>query len=187
MRKRKTYPEKKYIPCFQCGNDVRYWEYLKHTKRFCSNKCKGDWVRDNEQEKSIQKASYARKFRDNDLAWKKGLTTRKTNGNIIENPTWKQYWKKCDYLTRKIRQSMIESWDGYDYIDGEYIKENLNLHYNHSNYPTLDHLISKSECFKKGLTPEQATNPKNLKFTKRINNSRKHTTSVEFNKNFNIL
>jgi hypothetical protein len=71
---------------------------------------------------------------------------------------------------------MLENWDGIDYIDGEYIKENLNLHYSDKNYPTLDHITPRSECFKRGLTPNEATNPNNLKWTKRINNSKKHNS-----------
>ena len=173
MKKRKHYKGGRYIPCSQCGEDVRYWEYLKHTKRFCSNKCKGDWVKENQKEDRIQRANHARKSRDHESAWKKGLITRRKNGNIITNPTWKQYWRRCDYLCRKLRPGLIKEWDGYDYIDGEYIKENLNLHYSHGDYPCLDHIISRRDCYNKGLTPDQATSPTNLRFTKRINNSRK--------------
>ncbi len=115
-----------------------------------------------------------REFRDNEEAWKKGLETRKENGNIITDMRWKQQWKKCDYLTRKLRKQMIQDWDGYDYIDGEYIRENLDLHYSHKRQPSLDHVVPRSECFKQGLTPEEATQPSNLKWTTRINNSKKH-------------
>jgi hypothetical protein len=108
-------------------------------------------------------------------SWKKGLETRKKNGNIIENFNWKQYWKRCDWLTRKIRKQMLETWDGYDYIDGEYIKNNLNLHFSDKNYPTLDHVKPRSQCFKEGLSPYEATLPENLKWTKRINNSKKYS------------
>jgi hypothetical protein len=106
-------------------------------------------------------------------SWKKSIETRKKNGKIITNHNWKQYWKKCNYLTRKIRSKMLENWDGFDYIDGEYIKDNLNLHFTHTDYPTLDHIKPRSVCFKEGLTPEEATKPENLKWTKRVNNSSK--------------
>ena len=162
--------------CGQCSSDVRVYPngHNKNAKNvFCSNKCQGDWVKENQSEERAQRAAHMREFRDNEEAWKKGLETRKKNGNIITNHNWKQYWKKCDYLTRKIRKQMLENWDGVDYIDGEYIKENLNLHYTHKNYPTLDHVTPRSKCFKQGLSPDEATQPSNLGWTKRINNSKK--------------
>jgi uncharacterized protein YnzC (UPF0291/DUF896 family) len=135
----------------------------KQKNVFCNNKCQSDYMKNNSQELGL--AQRANKMRESwdDKAWKKGLETRKKNGNIITEPTWKQYWKRCDYLTGKIRKQMLENWDGIDYIDGEYIKENLNLHYSDKNYPTLDHITPRSECFKRGLTPDEATNPNNLK------------------------
>jgi len=125
------------------------------------------------KEERIELAAHMRKSW-NEEAWKKSLETRKKNGNIIENFDWKQYWRRCDWLTRKIRKQMLETWDGYDYIDGEYIKDHLNLHFSDKNYPTLDHIKSRSQCFKEGLSPYEATTPENLKWTKRINNSKKY-------------
>jgi hypothetical protein len=125
------------------------------------------------KEERIELAAHMRKSW-NEEAWKKSLETRKKNGNIIENFDWKQYWRRCDWLTRKIRKQMLETWNGYDYIDGEYIKDNLNLHFSDKNYPTLDHIKSRSQCFKEGLSPYEATTPENLKWTKRINNSKKY-------------
>jgi hypothetical protein len=127
---------------------------------------------DNLKEENIQLASKMRESWCED-SWKKSIETRKKNGNIITSHNWKQFWKKCDYLTRKIRQKMLENWDGFDYIDGEYIKDNLKLHYTDTNYPTLDHVKPRSVCFKEGLTPEETTKPENLKWTKRVNNSSK--------------
>tara|TARA_R110000744_G_scaffold362730_1_gene470844 strand:- start:29 stop:682 length:654 start_codon:yes stop_codon:yes gene_type:complete len=168
--------ERNFTSCLQCNTPIRVYprELKENIKRYCSNKCQGNWVSENESEERAQRASHMREFRDNEEAWKKGLETRKENGNIITEHSWKQYWKKCDYLTRKLRKQMIQDWDGYDYIDGEYIRENLDLHYSHKRYPTLDHVVPRSECFKQGLTPEEATQPSNLKWTTRINNSKKH-------------
>jgi 5-methylcytosine-specific restriction endonuclease McrA len=107
--------------------------------------------------------------------WEKGIKTRITNGNIInwDIAEWKQYWRRCNDLTRKIRKQMLESWDGFDYIDGEYIKDNLKLHYTHGSYPTLDHVIPRSQGFKDKISPYDITKPENLKWTKRSNNSKK--------------
>lgn len=165
-----------YRLCENCKTNVRVYPngYNKDCKTiFCSNKCQGKWMSQNSEQLGLAKR--AKKMRENwnENAWKKSVETRKENGNIIIEHNWKQYWKRCNYLTQKIRKQMLQNWDGYDYIDGEYIKENLNLSYTHKNYPTLDHIIPRSECFKQGLTPDEATQSSNLKFTKRYNNSKK--------------
>jgi hypothetical protein len=167
--------ERTYVPCSQCGEStyVTPLELKLYKNKFCSNKCQGKWVKENMGEERAERAEHMRKSWSEE-SWKKGLETRKKNGNIIEDFSWKQYWKRCDWLTRKIRKQMLEIWDGYDYIDGEYIKDNLKLHYSDKNYPTLDHVKPRSQCFKEGLSPYEATQPENLKWTKRINNSKKH-------------
>jgi hypothetical protein len=167
--------ERNYIGCAQCNTLIRF--YPSQQNKFCSNKCQGEWVKENMGEERAERAFHMRKSWSEE-SWKKGLKTRKKNGNIIENFDWKQYWKRCDWLTRKIRKQMLETWDGYDYIDGEYIKDNLNLHFSDKNYPTLDHVKPRSQCFKEGLSPYEATNPENLKWTKRINNSKKHNKTL---------
>lgn len=164
--------ERTYKECTNCKTLYYYHKSLEN--KFCSNKCQGEWMSQNSKELGLtERASHMRKSWSEE-SWKKGLETRKKNGNIIENYDWKQYWKRCDWLTRKIRKQMLEDWDGYDYIDGEYIKDNLKLHYSDKNYPTLDHIKPRSQCFKEGISPYEATSPENLKWTKRINNSKKH-------------
>jgi endogenous inhibitor of DNA gyrase (YacG/DUF329 family) len=164
--------ERTYVGCAQCNTPIRF--YPSQQNKFCSNQCQGKWVKENMGEERAERAAHMRKSLS-DESWKKGLETRKKNGNVIENFDWKQYWKRCDWLTRKIRKQMLENWDGYDYIDGEYIKDNLKLHYSDKNYPTLDHIKPRSQCFKEGLSPYEATCFENLKWTKRINNSKKHS------------
>jgi hypothetical protein len=163
--------ERTYVGCTQCNTPIRF--YPSQQNKFCSNSCQGKWVKENMKEERIELAAHMRKSWSEE-SWKKSLETRKKNGNIIENFDWKQYWKRCDWLTRKIRKQMLETWDGYDYIDGEYIKDNLKLHYSDKNYPTLDHIKSRSQCFKEGLSPYEATTIENLKWTKRVNNSKKY-------------
>jgi endogenous inhibitor of DNA gyrase (YacG/DUF329 family) len=168
--------EHKYIKCSNCESQVRYFPNSEHknkTNIFCSNKCQGDWMSKNSKELNLPIRALNMRKSWSEESWKKSIETRKKNGNIIASHNWKQYWKKCNYLTKKIRSKMLENWDGFDYIDGEYIKDNLNLHFTHTNYPTLDHIKPRSICFKEGLTPEEATKPENLKWTKRVNNSSK--------------
>ena len=170
--------DRQFTPCSHCSKDVRYFPNSEHKNKkniFCSNKCQGEWMKINT--KNLQLAERANKMRKN---WTldcidKAIKTRKKNGNAIDwnKAGWKQYWRRCNDLTRKIRKQMLENWDGYDYISGEYIKDNLNLHYSHSDYPTLDHIKPRSQCFKEGLSPYEATRPENLAWTTRKNNSKK--------------
>lgn len=167
--------ERRYKECIECGNSLRILN-SNNPNNFCSNICKGINMSKNSIELGLSdRANKMRENRPND-SWKKGIETRKKNGNIIDwdKVEWKQYWRRCNDLTRKIRKQMLEFWDGYDYIDGEYIKNNLSLPYTHKDYPTLDHIKSRSQCFKEGLSPYEATIPDNLKWTKRCNNSKKY-------------
>ena len=172
-RQKSRAKERSYIKCVQCDNMIRFYPSQKN--KFCSNKFQVEWVKENMGEERAKRASHMRKSWSEE-SWKKGVETRIKNGNIIDwdKAGWKQYWRRCNDLTRKIRKKMLGDWDGYDYIDGEYIKDNLNLHYSDKNYPTLDHIKPRSQCFKEGLSPYEATVPENLKWTKRINNSKKH-------------
>jgi len=167
--------DRKEFTCIFCSIKFRIKSY-KGNNNFCSNKCKGKWMEFNSKQLGLsERANNMRGYRSNNF-WEKGLETRAKNGNLINwnKAEWKQYWRRCNDLTRKIRIIMLEDWDGYDYIDGEYIKDYLKLPNTHTNYPTLDHIKSKSQCFKEGISPEEATKPENLKWTKRINNSKKY-------------
>jgi hypothetical protein len=161
-----------YTNCKICN--VKFRTFPTKNEKFCNNKCKGEYYKFNkihppEHMIKMQKAR-------TEETWKKGVETRKANGNIIswDVAEWKQYWRRCNDLTRKIRAELLRDWDGFDYIDGENIRENLALPYTHADYPTLDHIIPRSEGFRQGLSPYEITTPENLKWTKRKNNSKKY-------------
>ena len=166
-----------YTKCSTCDEKVRHFPNSDHKNNinvFCNNKCQGEYqhlnmIRPSEHMKKMQEAR-------TEETWKKGVKTRKSNGNIIDwdEAGWKQYYRRCDHLTKKIRKEMLENWDGIDYIDGKYIKDNLNLHYTHGDYPTLDHVLPRSYGFKNGISPYDITSPSNLKWTTRRNNSSKY-------------
>jgi hypothetical protein len=75
---------------------------------------------------------------------------------------------------------LLESWDGYDFYDGEYIKNNFQLHYFDNKYPTIDHKISIYDGFISGISPVEISNIKNLCFTKRITNIIKNKNSIHY-------
>lgn len=84
-----------------------------------------------------------------------------------------KYKMKCRNLTKKVKNKLFETWDGFDYYDKEYIKEYLNLHHTNKNYPTIDHKISVFYGFKNNIKPEMICDIKNLCITKRKINSSK--------------
>jgi hypothetical protein len=164
--------------CLNCEKE--FWQEHK-TKKFCSRECYGDHMKNNPADYNLPtKAGHMHQTMDKQAAIAKMLITKQERGQMIEwnNAEWKQYWRRCNHLTRKIRPQMLENWDGFDYIDGEYIKDNLNLHFLDRNYPSLDHIKPRSQCFKEGLSPYEATSPENLAWTKRVNNSKKYNKKL---------
>ena len=166
--------ERKYKECKVCNTKFR--AIGNNGNIFCSKKCYGERMSTHPNEFGMAKRAEKMRESWDENAWKKSIATRKSNGKIIDwdKAEWKQYWKRCNSLTQKIRKQMLKDWDGIDYIDGENISENLKLHFTHGDYPTLDHITPRSEGFKQGLTPYEITTPANLKFTKRRNNNKKY-------------
>lgn len=114
----------------------------------------------------------------------KGKETKIKNGFIISDDDlseWLLYRRIVRKLTERNRKSLLEKWDGVDYYDGEYIKENFNLKHTDVNFPTLDHKISIVYGFKNNIPPEEISEIDNLCITKRkINSSKSHNTEYDF-------
>ena len=83
------------------------------------------------------------------------------------------YRNKVRYLTEQIRLSLFNSWDGYDYYDSEYIKDNLKLNSNDKRYPTVDHKISCFYGFINDIPVTVISDISNLCITKRYLNGKK--------------
>jgi hypothetical protein len=154
-----------------------------HSKKFCSRQC---YYRDKKNNPSkyntYEFAKTGQKYSNTPSSIQKMLQTKVSKGVIVDwktNKDWKRFWKKCNELTRKIRQEMLKDWDGYDYYDGEYIKPYLKLSAYHKNYPTLDHKYPRSKAFQDGLTPYEITIKENLVWTKRTNNSKKGNKTLD--------
>jgi hypothetical protein len=180
---RKIYFEQtayKPLECKFCNNMVTV--YKSNTSKFCSHTCYSKYMKLHPSEFGLDvhdRAAHMRKYTNTPEAIAKGIRTKKEKGLIQQwvderNIEWKKYWKVCNYHTRRMRKVMLETWDGYDYIDGEYIKDNLSLHYSDKNYPSLDHIKPRSKCFEEGMTVRECCDLSNLAWTKRINNSRKY-------------
>lgn len=81
-------------------------------------------------------------------------------------------------LTYKYKKELFNNWDGYDYYDGEYIKEYLSLHNTNKKYPTIDHKMSLYYGFNNNIPPYIIGNIENLCITKRTINSSKCSKNI---------
>lgn len=86
---------------------------------------------------------------------------------------YESYRDRVRYLTDKIRSDFFENWNGYDFYDGEYIKDNFKYSPSHKMYPTIDHKISIHFGFINKIDPEIISDISNICITKRSINSSK--------------
>jgi len=110
---------------------------------------------------------------------------RKLIVDIKSLSEWGRYKRECRNLTNKNKKFLFEKWDGYDYYDGEYIKDNFSLTHTNKNYPTIDHKISVFYGFSNGLSSSDICNIDNLCITKRsINSIKRERIEEEFIQDF---
>lgn len=100
-------------------------------------------------------------------------------GNTYLINEYRLYRRKIQYHTYKVKKELFSNWDGIDYYDGEYIKDNLTLDKNDSKFPTIDHKKSSFFGFINNIDPFEISNIKNLCITKRVNNLMKSILSEE--------
>jgi hypothetical protein len=86
---------------------------------------------------------------------------------------FKKYNRIVRRLTNRNKKKLLESWSGYDFYEGDYIKDNFTLNHTHSDYPTIDHKISLKYGFLNNIPEEIISDIDNLCFTKRGINSKK--------------
>ena len=112
----------------------------------------------------------------------KSNATKIKNGFVIPDENiseWKKYRKNVRKLTERNRVELFKIWNGYDYYDNEYIKDNFHFEHTHQMFPTLDHKISIIHGFKNGLKIEEISDISNLCITKKMNNSSKSFRTEE--------
>ncbi len=94
---------------------------------------------------------------------------------------FKKYRNRVDHLTRKCKNRLFDEWDGFDYYDGEYIKNNIYLKHTDRLAPTIEHKITVFDGYMNNIPEKEIAKFENLAITKRsINSSRK-------NKNFELF
>ena len=89
------------------------------------------------------------------------------------------YNKKVKNITRSYKKYLFENWDGYDFYDNEYIKNNLKLKSSNIRYPSIDHKISIKYGFENKIDPEIIGSIDNLCITKRKINRDKWNRNCE--------
>jgi len=87
-------------------------------------------------------------------------------------------------LTRRNKKELFEKWNGYDYYDGDYIKDNFILDAMDRDYPTIDHKISLKHGYINNFNAEDVASIDNICITKRhINSSKRMKTEIEYKTN----
>jgi hypothetical protein len=111
-----------------------------------------------------------------DRIMKNGRITKIERGFIVpdnELSDWMLYRRIVRKITERNRKYVMENWDGLDYYDGEYIKDNFKFKHTDTNFPTLDHKESIIHGFRNNIPPEDIGNIENLCITKKGINSSK--------------
>ena len=182
--KRKT----KCLLLFGVDNYIKTKEYIDNLKKICIDKYGVDNFFKSSVFKEKRMKSILLKYGTNNF--QKCLEVRnktmKTciekygveySGNLNRNHNtseFKDYKRICRNITNSNKKMLYINWDGFDYYDGEYIKEHKSLNFNDNKYPTIDHKLSVYYGFVNNISPEIICNLDNLCITKRILNSKKN-------------
>jgi predicted RNA-binding Zn-ribbon protein involved in translation (DUF1610 family) len=146
---KKVCKKTKILICPVCGEEII--TNINNDRKFCSPKCQYE-ARSLGITKRIVKVPY-----------KNSIPLDRIN-------EYKFYRLLVRKLTKRNKKELLKNWDGIDYYDGKYIKDNFLLHHLNNNYPTIDHKQSIHTCFKNKISAEDCSMLNNLCFTKRIIN-----------------
>lgn len=120
----------------------------------------------------------------------KRKNTRIKRGNQVPDELLDEFYlyrRMVDNKLDLIRDQFIKDWSGYDYYDGEFIKENLKLKSGNRLYPTIDHKVSAHYGFLNGISVEEISDVKNLCVTKlHINAKKRELNEDEFIEKYKI-
>lgn len=104
--------------------------------------------------------------------------TQLNNSKIVRTEYY-LYKRDIIKITRRVIKKLFENWNGYDYYDKEYIRDNFNYPANSNLYPSVDHKISTYYGFINKIKPEIIANIDNLCITKKRINSKKREKIYE--------
>jgi hypothetical protein len=114
--------------------------------------------------------------------------TRIEKGNQIPDdllPEYRKYRLAVNRVTNRLKPKILEQWNGFDYYDGEYIKDYFNLNPNDRIYPHFDHKISVIFGFNNNIEAEIIGSIDNICITKQwINGMKREKCEDEFVNDF---
>lgn len=165
-----------YICSLQCDEIKEKTKNTNLERYKVENSLSSDFVKNKRKNTNLERykvenifQSYEFKIKMNELRIKNGIIIP---DDLLKE--WHKYKLEIRRLTRESKKKLFSEWDGYDYYDGEYIRENLKLHHNDKRYPTIDHKISIFYGFKNNIPACEIGDIKNLEITKRHINSSKN-------------
>jgi hypothetical protein len=163
--------------CEICGGlrKIQYRKYLKNKNRYSYYSCKKCKNRKTEKTKKLLYGDSNYNNPDKMILTKERLGIYIPLNQVTE---FKKYRKIVNRVTYKSKKVLYQQWDGYDYYDHKYIKNNLKLNSNDMKYPTVDHKISIHEGFLKNISPNIIGGIDNLCITKRKINLLKRNKSI---------
>jgi len=169
------------VKCEICGREkeIGYRKYFKNCNKYnvysCSNKCSMFKNRKSNMEK------YGVEHQCQDKVIASQIISTKIEKGLIStsSESFTDYRRIVNNLTNINKKELYKLWNGEDYYDGEYIKDNLNLDFNDKKYPTIDHKISVFYGFKNNIDVIEISSITNLCITKRSNNSSKSFKTEE--------
>ena len=109
------------------------------------------------------------------------IKTKQKNFTYIPYKSFKPfrlYVKFVNRFTYKNKGKLFKEWNGYDYYDNEFIKNNFELNFNDMKYPTIDHKISSFQGFIENIPPYIVGGFSNLCITKRELNLKKSKKTI---------
>ena len=168
-------------------------ECIEKRKKTCLEKYGNEYVVNSDYSKEKTKITFEKIYGGHpmktDLKFKgveKSNKTKMERGLIVPDyllNEWEIYRKLVRKITNRNRNKLIEDWDGLDYYDGEYIKENFDIKHTDYDFPTLDHKISIIYGFNNNIPAEKIGEISNLCMTKKgINSSKSFLTEEDYNK-----
>ena len=102
------------------------------------------------------------------------------NYKKIYDKSYLLYRNEVRRLTKRFEDTLYENWNGLDYYDKEYLKDNFELYHNDPKYPTIDHKKSVYYGFKNNIPASEIADITNLCITKRsINSSKRNLLDYE--------
>jgi hypothetical protein len=119
--------------------------------------------------------------RKSEVVIQKILNTKIEKGLCIDFSKlegFEKYKREIKLYTRRSKHELFNNWNGYDFYDGEYIKDNLKLYQTDKLYPSIDHKISVFNGYLRGISAEEISHIDNLCITKRGINSSKGKKDV---------